>query len=117
MQSTKSTEIPICELAYGDLTQKGRPAYGVLTQKGGPAYGDTHHGGCNDSCMVSQPEQVRPLTPRFPGLGVGGAGGQGCHTGSCRLIHVENRREGGGSMDQISIKTPNPKCRLFLRID
>jgi hypothetical protein len=55
------------------LKKVGRPI-GDLTPKGGPAYGDTDHGGCNDSCMVSQPEQVRPLTPRFPGLGVGGAG-------------------------------------------
>jgi hypothetical protein len=30
---------------------------------------------------------------------------------------VKNREITGRSMDQISIKTPNPKYRLFLKID
>ncbi len=37
--------------------------------------------------------------------------------GAFKHVDAVDSIEGLGGMDQISVKTPNPKCRLFLKID
>jgi hypothetical protein len=53
--------------------------------------------------------------------GNGGEGGSGDNGGGGGGV-AQHQTEGGARpsgqpMNQISIKTPNPKCRLFLKID
>ncbi len=39
------------------------------------------------------------------------------HTADDERIHTPRHANSSGTMHQIYVKTPNPKCRLFLKID